>query len=176
MMRGLPGTGKSTFSKAIAGSLDAVVIENDVIRNQIKILFNKKSVCKKIFDFNKTASKIAYLTSYEVLSQNIKVNHSVIFDSCGMNMDKYNNCKKLAKNKCKLIVCECYCSNLDILSERLKKRNHSWKMSSLDEVLEYSEKKDELCAKYQIKIDTCKSIKSNVKKFLTYVKDIEKIY
>jgi len=175
MMRGTAGTGKSTFSKAIAGSLDAVVIENDVIRNQIRKLLCRKDTLRTVFIHNKAVRKATYSIAYKLLSQNIEVNHSVILDSSSLRLKVYRNCSRLAKGKCKLIVCECYCSNLDILSERLKKRTYSWQVNSLKKSLQGIKMKDILPTKYLIQIDTSKPIKSNVKKFLTYVKSIEKI-
>lgn len=161
MMRGNPGAGKSTFSKAIARSLSAVIIENDIIKNQLKKLLKHEYV-----------SKSSYLISYELLSQNINANLNVIFDICATDLETYTKCKKLAGKKHKLIACECYCSDLEMLRKRLKKRTYPWQENSFDRVYKNLKKMDIIPAHHLIKIDTSKPLNSNVKKFLEFVKDI----
>ena len=162
MMRGIPGVGKSKISKAITRPLQAVIVKNDEIKNKLL----------KVLEFE-CATQIAYLTSYQLLFKNINAGHNVIFDSHALDLGIYKNCYQLAGRSHKLVVCECYCSDLDLWRKRLKKRTYKWQDTNPSVIIRKALKRiDVLPTKNVIKIDTAQPLRENVKRVLKFIRGV----
>ena len=112
-MSGVPGSGKSTLGKLLAQSIDAVVIDHDLLRSFF--LDNNNP-----FD---QSAKQAYGLQWLLAEDLIKQGRSVIFDSTCNYQETLDRGSALAKKfDYDYKYVECRVNDVDLLDERLQTR------------------------------------------------------
>lgn len=112
-MSGVPGSGKSTIANLIAQSMDAVVVNHDLIRS----FFLNHAI-----NFDQ-AAKLAYDFQWTLAEDILKQGRSVIMDSTCNYQETLDAGMMLAKNhnvEYKYIQCKVH--DLSLIDERLRNR------------------------------------------------------
>ncbi len=113
-MSGAPGSGKSSLSKLLRPSLNAVIIDHDVIRSSL--LENSEA------SFDKVA-KQAYSLQWALAEDMMKQGHSVIIDStCNFQTVLDTGMALAAKCGFAYWYVECCVNDIDLLDQRLRLR------------------------------------------------------
>lgn len=112
-MSGVPGAGKTTVAHAIAGSINAVVIDHDVTKSALL----EADVPVAL------AGRASYMVLDAIASHLLKQGHSVIFDSPCMYEELLIRGQKLAAEMgAQYRYVECVIHDLDELDRRLSTR------------------------------------------------------
>ncbi len=89
MLVGLPGTGKSTFSRALADRFPAAIVESDAVR---KILFPQPS-------YSPTEHYIVFQRGYALADALLKQGISVIFDATNLVEKNRKSLYRIAESR-----------------------------------------------------------------------------
>jgi predicted kinase len=112
-MHGVPGSGKSTIARAIAPSLNAVVIDKDVI----------KAALLRVGIAEQQAASGAYEAYFDLASHMVRMGHSVILDNPVFWPRVEEKWITLASEAASsLLMIECVCGDVAELRRRLATR------------------------------------------------------
>ncbi|KAM0330898.1 hypothetical protein ACHAQA_003854 [Verticillium albo-atrum] len=112
-MSGAPGSGKSTLSRQLAKSIDAVVFDHDIIRS---------TILEQGTEFD-NAAKLAYSIGWALAEDTIRQGQSVIMDSTCNYQETLDRGSALAhKYGYDYWYVECRVNDLAVLDRRLHER------------------------------------------------------
>ena len=112
-MSGAPGSGKSTTAKLLAQSINAVVIDHDVLRS---------TALEHDLSFSQ-AAKLAYDLGWALGEDMLKQERSVIMDSPCNYQETLDRGTALAeRHHCDYWYVECKVDDIGLLDERLRRR------------------------------------------------------
>ena len=112
-MSGAPGSGKSTTAKLLAKSIEAVVIDQDII---------KTSALGHKIEFQ-TAAALAYGLCWDMAEDMMKQEHSIIIDSaCNYDEILAGGTALAQKYGYSYLYVECRVNDIDLLDKRLRTR------------------------------------------------------
>ncbi|MFJ7934717.1 AAA family ATPase [Sporosarcina sp. NPDC096371] len=116
-MSGFPGSGKSTLSRIIAKSTDAIIIDHDIVKSAIL-----KSLETTQIEAN-AAGKVAYDIEWSLIDFHLSEGHSVILDSpCFYSEMVERGVKVSEKHHANYKYVECYLNDIEEIQKRLKNR------------------------------------------------------
>jgi predicted kinase len=153
---GLPGVGKSTLAKCLAGKINAVYIRIDTIEQGIRDLCNIN------------VQGEGYRLAYRIVEDNLKIGNSVISDQCNPVKLTREEWKNIAlKNNCEYIKIEISCSNKMEHKNRIENRKTDIENLKLPAWEEIMEREYEPWDEEHIAIDTAnKSVKECVNELM----------
>lgn len=100
VMRGYPGTGKSTIARLLAASLHAPLIDRDVIRQMAVDIFGNVP----------QVGYFAYELMFEMAREQLRLGLSVVLDSPLTYRKTYEACKEIARTfDTPMLVVHCQC-------------------------------------------------------------------
>jgi predicted kinase len=100
MMRGYPGTGKSTVARAVAAALHAPFIDRDIIRQMAVDMFGDVPM----------VGRFSYELMFSLAKEQLRLGLSVVVDSPLTYHTTYEQAKELArKYAVPLLVIHCQC-------------------------------------------------------------------
>src|SRR5437660_12336046 len=112
VMRGYPGTGKSTIARAISTALHAPLIDRDILR--------QKAV--DIFGDLPQVGRFSYELMFALAEEQLSLGLSVVVDTPLTYRTTYEQSKKLAKTfQTQMLVVHCQCPP-DVQKRRLEGR------------------------------------------------------
>lgn len=112
VMRGFPGTGKSTIARAVAAALRAPLIDRDVIR--------QKAV--DVFGDNPGIGRFSYELMFALCKEQLRLGLGVVVDTPLTYRDTYDQCLALAETfEIPMLVVHCQCPP-DVQKRRLEGR------------------------------------------------------
>jgi predicted kinase len=112
MMRGYPGTGKSTIARAIAAALPAPLIDRDIIRQMAVDMFGDVP----------TVGRFSYELMFSLAEEQLRLGLSVVVDSPLTYHTTYEQSKALARKfSIPLLVVHCQCPS-EVQKHRLEGR------------------------------------------------------
>ncbi|KAK5635066.1 hypothetical protein RRF57_010778 [Xylaria bambusicola] len=112
---GAPGSGKSTLARLLGPAINGVIIDHDVLRSSL--------LESAIIPFDQ-AAKQAYLLQRALARDVIKQGLSVIIDStCNYDEVLKEGSALAAKYGCEYWYIECKVQDIDLLDQRLRKRD-----------------------------------------------------
>jgi len=164
-MSGLPGSGKSTLAEAVAKELKLPIFSVDPIEAAII-----KANIPKSFE----TGLAAYLVAATLAEEQFKLGNSVIVDAVNAEEEAKDVWRELAK-KCgvKLIVIECFTSDVDLHRKRIEARVRN--LYGIPEITwervqnrkaAYTEWKEST-----LRLDTTHDLKSDTTEALRYIQE-----
>lgn len=122
VISGLPGSGKSYFSRRVSERVPIVIVETDAMR---KLLFSSPK-------YNAAESSRLFKACHALIGNLLKNGHSVLFDATNLVESNREYLYAIAnKSDAKLIIVRVE-APLDVVSERLRKRENGDIDISLD--------------------------------------------
>ena len=112
VMRGYPGTGKSTIARAIATALSAPLLDRDIIRQKAVDLFGNLP----------NVGQFSYELLFALAREQLRLRLSVVFDTPLTYRRTYEQAKELAEHcHASLLVVHCQCPP-EVQQRRLEER------------------------------------------------------
>jgi predicted kinase len=100
VMRGFPGTGKSTIARAIATALQAPLIDRDILRQKAVDLFGNLP----------QVGRFSYELMFTLVEEQLRLGLSVVVDTPLTYRTTYEQAKELARNfQTPMLVVHCQC-------------------------------------------------------------------
>ena len=100
LMRGFPGTGKSTIARAIAAALHAPLIDRDILRQKAVDLFGNLP----------QIGRFSYELMFALVEEQLRLGLSVIVDTPLTYRTTYEQAKELARSfQTPMLVVHCQC-------------------------------------------------------------------
>ncbi len=100
LMRGFPGTGKSTIARAIAAALHAPLIDRDILRQKAVNLFGNLP----------QVGRFSYELMFALVEEQLRLGLSVIVDTPLTYRTTYEQAKELARSfQTPMLVVHCQC-------------------------------------------------------------------
>ena len=100
VMRGFPGTGKSTIARAIAAALHAPLIDRDILRQKAVDLFGNLP----------QIGRFSYELMFALVEEQLRLGLSVVVDTPLTYRTTYEQAKELARNfQTPMLVVHCQC-------------------------------------------------------------------
>src|SRR5947209_18131611 len=100
VMRGFPGTGKSTIARLLAAALHAPLIDRDIIRQTVVHIFGELPL----------VAQLSYELMFALAHEQLSLGLSVVVDTPLTYRTTYEQCKELAKEfQIPLLVVHCQC-------------------------------------------------------------------
>lgn len=163
VIAGLPGSGKSTLSEAIAKKLCIPVFSVDPIESAVI-----SSGFKQSFETGLAAYQVAAALAHEQL----KLNISVIIDAVSPVIEARQMWQKLSTDhKARLIIIECINSDIELHQQRIEARVRN--IQGIPEVTWEDVEKRRLeylaWTEPRLTIDTAEDLDTNISKSLTYI-------
>jgi len=156
---GLPGVGKTTLAQHISKQLGAVYLRVDTVEQCFRDL------CKL------NVQGEGYRMSYMIISDNLCLGNSVVFDSCNpieLTRNEIESVAKKAKARCLNI--EVVCTNLSEHQKRVEKRQPNISGLQLPTWFEVQQREFHPWVKEHITVDTAgKSVDESVRELLSII-------
>ena len=112
VMRGFPGTGKSTIARLLAAALHAPLIDRDIIRQTVVHIFGELPL----------AGQFSYELMFALAREQLSLGLSVVVDTPLTNRTTYEQCKELAQAfQIPMLVVHCQCPP-EVQKRRLESR------------------------------------------------------
>jgi len=171
---GLPASGKSTISNALAGSLNAKVLRSDLIRRELFGLDAGTSVVVpfKKGIYSKQAGSLTYGKLLLLAQEEIEKGESVILDATFSGAHQRREALRLAQDQdANILFIECV-SPSRLLKARLMRRATEYSISDarlqhLEAFRKIFEPLSELHDETHIRIDTQKPLEENIREILS---------
>ncbi len=165
VMRGYPGTGKSTIARAIAAALHAPLIDRDIIR--------QKAV--DIFGDLPEVGRFSYETMFAIVNEQLSLGLSVVIDTPLTYHTTFEQAKALAREfSIPMLVVHCQCSP-EVQRRRLEGRKgkvSQFQITSWEEWEQWRARfedfDDEGCA-----IDTSNPLDDSLTKIMRCIYDLQ---
>jgi len=126
VMRGFPGTGKSTIARLLAAALHAPLIDRDIIRQTVVHIFGELPL----------AGQFSYELMFALAREQLSLGLSVVVDTPLTYRTTYEQCKELAKEfQTPMLVVHCQCPP-EVQKRRLEGRKgnvSAFQITSWDE-------------------------------------------
>ena len=120
IMKGFPGSGKSTRAKEIAEGTGAIITSLDSMREEIAGSRKNWHSNRDIFgDIDSSIAKV----QYAIIKFNLSKGNDVIVDNMNIKVDYVNTLRKIAKKYDAEVEVVTMFANLDTLLERNKNRS-----------------------------------------------------
>ena len=163
ILGGLPGTGKTTISKALAKKLPALHLRIDTIESAIK---------SSHLQYEEDMMDAGYLVAYDVAVDNLMLGHNVIADSVNPISITRDAWRKAAERaKVEFIEVEFLCSDNDEHKNRVETRKSDIKNLVPPTWQKVVDREYEPWDLQGLKINTAgKSVDACVEEILSYIK------
>ena len=166
-MSGQPGSGKSTLAREISKNLEAIIIDNDIIKSAVLEL-DIEEISLDI------AGKLTYNINFRLAEYYLKQGKTVIIDApCRFQFIVDRGNKLSLEHGAKYKYIECYINNYKETERRLKQRDRL--LSQIDESkVEKNNYEDWLSQavfpndKY-LKVETNQPVEKYLKKCISYI-------
>ncbi len=165
---GLPGTGKSTLSRAAARALRAVYLDKATGKDAVLRLARELKL--------ERADALAGPLSYELLPDlardNLQIGLSVVLDSPAGYREFRERVGRLAQSaKVELKVIECICSDEALLRDRVEARGRELPASRDDDWAGYQSTRArfEGLTERRLVVDTAEPVAVNLRKIMSYL-------
>lgn len=158
---GLPGTGKTTLAKTVAGKTDAAVINSDSIR--MSMLEER--------EYTEDEKKMIYRAMLEEAGKQLKEGKNVVLDATFYKKELRENAKETAeKAGTESYIIECV-THEELLKERIFKRKKEETESEADfEVYKKVKDQFEPIEEEHLAVDTSEELEKQVELVLKYIR------
>lgn len=163
LISGLPGSGKSYFSRRLARRIGAVVVETDFVR---RTLYRKPR-------YSPGESFNVYRVSHQVINDLLRKGHRVIFDATNLRESKREELYHIAEQARARLVIVRVVAPEEVIRQRLERRLQQPSPEDLSEatwaVYEHMKKTEEPIRRNHLVVDTSRDIEEGLRKVVRAV-------